>query len=218
MPAPRPRALEIVCDESGFAGGNLVGPGHSPVFAHASLVIDADRAASLIDQLRAHGRPRPGEFKAARLMQPRGAAAARWLLSQPEVTPGRALVHLIDTRFFVLARTVDVLLGDQPVRGIDVPGQAPDARRAALALYRASRKSGEEERWDHFLIAAANLLRTNSRWLPPDPLDRFAAAIDGCRPPSQTPRPPPCWSGWTLLAPGRSRPEPDSNATVAPRR
>ena len=178
-PSPPPATLEIVCDESGFAGGNLVGPGHSPVFAHASLTIGAERAATLVAALRAHGRPRPGEFKAARLMQPQQAAAAGWLLSQPEMTADRALVHLIDTRFFVLARTVDVLLGDRPVGGIDSPGATPELRRAAVALYRASRRSGEEGRWDRFLIAAANLLRTNNRWLPPDPLPRFAAAVEG---------------------------------------
>ena len=142
-----PATLEIVCDESGFAGGNLVGPGHSPVFAHASLTIGAERAASLIDALRAHGRPGPGEFKAARLTQAQQAAAAAWLLSQSELTADRALVHLIDTRFFVLARTVDVLLGDQPVAGIDSPGATPELRpsgRGALPRLSAvpARRSG----------------------------------------------------------------------------
>ena len=64
---PLPAPLEIVCDESGFAGGNLAGPGHSPVFAHASIAIGAERAASLIAELRADGRSGSGEFKAAQL-------------------------------------------------------------------------------------------------------------------------------------------------------
>ncbi len=46
-----PATLEIVCDESGFAGGNLVGPGHSRVFAHASLTLDVERAATLVAAL-----------------------------------------------------------------------------------------------------------------------------------------------------------------------
>ena len=37
MPLPH---IEIACDESGFSGGNLVGGGHSTVFAHASVRID----------------------------------------------------------------------------------------------------------------------------------------------------------------------------------
>ena len=179
VPSPPSATLEIVCDESGFAGGNLVGPGHSPVFAHASLTVSAERAATLIAALRTHSRPRPGEFKAARLTQSQQAAAATWLLSQSEMTADCALVHLTDTRFFVLARTVDVLLGDRPVSGIDSPGATPELRRAAVALYRASRRSREEGRWDRFLVAAANLLRTNNRWLPPDPLPRFAASVEG---------------------------------------
>jgi hypothetical protein len=176
--SPSSATLEIVCDESGFAGGNLVGPGHSPVFAHASLTIGAERAATLIAALRAHGRPGPGEFKTARLTPFQQAAAAAWL-SQSEMTADRALIHLTDTRLFVLARTVDVLLGDQPVGGIDTPGATPELRRAAVALYRASRQSREQGRWDRFLIAAANLLRTNNRWLPPDPLPRFAESVEG---------------------------------------
>jgi hypothetical protein len=170
--------LEIVCDESGFAGGNLVGRGHSPVFAHASLTIGVKRAATLIAKLRAHGRPGSGEFKAARLTPSQQAGAASWL-SQLAMTADRALVHLTDTRFFVLARTVDVLLGDQPVRGIDTPGATPELRQAAVALYQASRQSHDEGPWDRFLIAAANLLRTNNRWLPPDPLPRFAESVEG---------------------------------------
>jgi hypothetical protein len=178
MSPARPATLEIVCDESGFAGGNLVGPGHSPVFAHASLTVTIERAATLIAALRSRGRPGLGEFKAARLNQSRHADVVSWLLTQPELTAGRALVHLTDTRFFVLARTVDVLLGDQPVTGIDLPGATPELRRTAVTLYRASQRCGDPESWDTFLVAAANLLRTNSRWLPPDPLPRFAASVE----------------------------------------
>ena len=175
----RPLAtLEIVCDESGFAGGNLVGPGHSPVFTHASIAIEPDRAADLVSELRVRARRGPGELKAARLTPLRGAEAATWLLDQPEMTADRALVHLTDTRFFVLARTVDVLLGDQRVVGIDSPGENPELRPAAVALYRASRRSPEERRWNRFLVAAANLLRTNNRWLPPDPLPRFRESVE----------------------------------------
>ena len=36
---------EVACDESGFAGGNLVGPGHSTVFVHASVRLDPGVAA-----------------------------------------------------------------------------------------------------------------------------------------------------------------------------
>jgi hypothetical protein len=45
--------LEIACDESGFSGGNLVGRGHSPMFAHASIRIDGpliDHESVWVDQ------------------------------------------------------------------------------------------------------------------------------------------------------------------------
>jgi hypothetical protein len=178
VPSPPSATLAIVCDESGFAGGNLVGPGHSPVFAHASLTVGAERAATLVAALRTYSRPRPGEFKAARLTRPEQADAATWLLSQSELTADHASVHLTDTRFFVLARTVDVLLGDRAITGIDVLGAMSELRRAAVALYRASRRSCDQARWDSFLVAAANLLRTRNRWLPPDPVPRFAGAVE----------------------------------------
>ena len=44
--------IEIACDESGFSGGNLVGGGHSPVFAHASVRIESEAADELIQHLR----------------------------------------------------------------------------------------------------------------------------------------------------------------------
>ena len=182
-------ALEIVCDESGFAGGNLVGPGHSPVFAHASIAIGPQRAADLISALRLRARRGPGELKAARLTPLREADATAWLLNQPDLAAGRARVHLTDTRLFVLARTVDVLLTERPVVGIDVPGDDPELRELAVALHRALARSRSTREWHRFLVAAANLLRTKRRWLAADPLPGFAAAVEALLTAERDPQP-----------------------------
>src|SRR5215217_7242071 len=61
---PVVRHIEIACDESGFSGGNLVGGGHSPVFAHASTRIEPEPAARLIKHLRCEiGARGTGEYK-----------------------------------------------------------------------------------------------------------------------------------------------------------
>jgi len=56
--------IEIACDESGFSGGNLVGGGHSPVFAHASVRIELEAARELVQHLRREiGARGDGEYK-----------------------------------------------------------------------------------------------------------------------------------------------------------
>ena len=92
---------------------------------------------------------------------------------------GNAHVHLTDTRFFVLARMVDVLLGGRTVRGIACPGRDRRTRPMALALYRSGEKSYGPSPWQEFLTLSANLFRTNNRWLPKAPVPMFYAAVDG---------------------------------------
>jgi hypothetical protein len=171
--------LEIACDESGFSGGNLVGRGHSPVFAHASIRIDSDAASQLVQQLRHEiGARGVGEYKSAEILRPRRRPIVLWLLGASSPIHGNAHVHLTDTRFFVLARLVDVLLGGQPVRGIDCPGRNRRTRPMALALYRSGEQSYGPSRWQEFLTLSANLFRINNRWLPKAPIETFYTAVD----------------------------------------
>jgi hypothetical protein len=172
--------LEIACDESGFSGGNLVGRGHSPVFAHASIRIDSDTASQLVQQLRDEiGARGEGEYKSAEILRPRRRPIVLWLLGPSSPIYGNAHVHLTDTRFFVLARMVDVLLGGRTVRGIACPGRDRRTRPMALALYRSGEQSYGPSRWQEFLTLSANLFRTNNRWLPKAPIPMFYAAVDG---------------------------------------
>jgi hypothetical protein len=170
--------IEIACDESGFSGGNLVGE-QNAVFAHASVLIEPGDARNLVDsllrQIGAHGR---GEYKAAELLRSRHRPVLLWLLGPTSPIRGNACVHLTDTRFFVLARVVDVLLGGESVEGTACPGQNPRTRRMAITLYRSGEPNYGTHRWQEFLRLAANLLRTNKRWLPKTPIPMFYAAVE----------------------------------------
>ena len=170
--------IEIACDESGFTGGNLVG-GQNQVFAHASVRIEPDDARELVDsllqQIRSHG---SGEYKAAELLRSRHRPVLKWLLDPSSPIRGNAYVHLTDTRFFVLARLLDVLLGADTVPGTSCPGENPDTRELAITLYRSGKKNYGPHRWQEFLTLAANLFRINNRWLPKTPIPLFYAAVD----------------------------------------
>jgi Protein of unknown function (DUF3800) len=181
------RHIEIVCDESGFSGGNLVGVGHSPVFAHASICIESQTGAQLVQQLRQEiGARGSGEYKSPEIMRPRRRPVLLWLLGPTSPIYGNAYVHLTDTRFFVLARLLDVLLGGQPVSGITSPGRNARTRPMALALYKLGEHSYGTPRWQEFLKLSANLFRTNNRWLPKTPVQSFYAAVDSLAEASET--------------------------------
>jgi hypothetical protein len=173
------RVLEIACDESGFSGGNLVGAGNSPVFAHASTSLGVDVASELVHQVHRAIGAKGGEYKSAELMRPRHRATLRSLLGPASPLPGASHVHLIDTRFFALARIIDVLLGGRPVAGPESPGTEPRLRAMALTLYRSGEQAYGIECWHEFLTRGANVVRTNNRWLPKNPIELFYATLDG---------------------------------------
>jgi hypothetical protein len=181
------RHIEIACDESGFSGGNLVG-GQNTVFAHASVRIESPDARKLVDsllrQIGAHG---SGEYKAAELLRARHRQVLLWLLGPSSPIQGNACVHLTDTRFFVLARVVDVLLSGEPVQATACPGQHARTRPMAITLCRSGEPTYGAHRWQEFLTLAANLFRTNNRWLPKTPIPLFYAAVEEMARVSTTP-------------------------------
>jgi hypothetical protein len=170
--------LEIACDESGFSGGSLISE-QNPVFAHASVRFESGDARKLVNNLlRQIGARGSGEYKAAELLRARRRPVLLWLLGPTSPISGNAWVHLTDTRFFVLARVVDVLLGAAPVQATACPGQNARTRPMAITLYRSGEPIYGAHRWREFLWLAANLLRTNNRWLPKTPIPLFYAAVE----------------------------------------
>jgi hypothetical protein len=161
---PEDRAVEIACDESGFSGGSLVG-GHTTVFTHASVRIEAAAAARLVDRVRALTGGRAAEVKAVRLRRPHDRAVLEELLA---AAAPHLRLHLTDTTLFVLARLADLVVHGTTVAGTDSPGRDARSRTLALRLYAAHPTTD-------FLTRAGNLVRTHNRWLPKDPVAAFYA-------------------------------------------
>jgi hypothetical protein len=160
-----PALLEIACDESGSEGENLVG-GQTDVFTHASVALSTESAAECV--LRTHDRigSPVQEYKANHLLRVKHRAVLEWLLEPSGPIHGNAHVQLIDKTFFLIRRVVDLVAGD--------PGHA-------ATLYRDGPRAFGAERWQAFLVAANNLLRTRNRrddGAEANPVDVFSRAVE----------------------------------------
>jgi hypothetical protein len=145
--------VEIACDESGFSGTNLL---HSstPVLAHASVDLRIDEAEALMKTLRSGFRVSPNELKSAQLLRgPRSAESREWFLAS---VTGRAHVQLLDKRFFLVTRVVELFLSEPVSAACVLPTE--ELRLAARTLCRARGSGGRD--WDELLDAALDLLRT----------------------------------------------------------
>ncbi|MFI5839296.1 hypothetical protein ACIA8K_06215 [Catenuloplanes sp. NPDC051500] len=106
--------VEIVCDESGYEGDRLVGS-TTALFAHASVLISEAEAATILAELRARIRSPATQYKANHLLRPRHRAVLEWFLGPDAPLRGRASVFVVDKTHYVLARVVELLLGDGPL-------------------------------------------------------------------------------------------------------
>jgi hypothetical protein len=148
--------VEIACDESGFSGSNLLDP-VTPVITHASVDLAVGEAVGLIAALRSRFGYAPDEIKSGRFLRgPRAGEALEWLLT---ALSGRAHVHLVDKKYFLVTRIVDLFLAE-PTYGAGTR-LTRDHWPAALSLYRAGRPAGAD--WDVFLAAFVELVRTKRR-------------------------------------------------------
>jgi hypothetical protein len=137
----------VACDESGYEGQKLIGT-TTDVFAHASVSLDVPSAGDCMSELRDRIRSPATEYKAGHLLREKHQAVLRWLLGSSGPLLGNAHVYLVDKEFFVVDRVVDALLDDAA---------------AAVTLYRDGRRAIGPGRWDAFLVAANDLLRTRPR-------------------------------------------------------
>ncbi|MFC7220213.1 hypothetical protein ACFQLX_18895 [Streptomyces polyrhachis] len=165
--------LEIVCDESGADGENLIG-GNTDVFAHAGVRMPLALAAEHLVHARELIRSPATQYKANHFLRSKHRDALVWLLSEEGPLYGRAHVHLTDKVYFALLRLTELLLP-----GEDGAGRADAAR----LLYRAGR-SGDVEptRWRDFLRATGDLMRVRTQ--EESPVDAFYARLAALRTPA----------------------------------
>jgi hypothetical protein len=139
--------------------------------------LDVAVAGELVRDLRARIGAETVELKAGQLLRPRHRPVIGWLLS-PTSPLNNAQVHLTDTTFFVLARLVDLLIGQEEVRATASPGGDHRSREMAVTLYEEGPRTYGRVLGQRFLTLAANLMRTNNRWLPKNPVGSFFDLVE----------------------------------------
>ena len=131
--------------------------GRTQVFAHASVRIESGDARSWSIAYCGKSALTAAESTKQPNSEARHRQVLLWLLGPSSPIRGNACVHLTDTRFFVLARVVDVLLSGEPVQATACPGQYARTRPMAITLYRSGEPTYRAHRWQEFLTLAANL-------------------------------------------------------------
>ncbi|MFC7584960.1 hypothetical protein ACFQYP_15380 [Nonomuraea antimicrobica] len=125
------QTLEIACDESGAEGEKLVG-GNSDVFAHASVLMDAETATACVAELRERAPTPATEYRASHVLRGKHRAALLWLLGPEGPVLGKVRVFLTDKLFYVAGKVTGLLEDDHAPRlGLD-----PHAAATAAVLYR----------------------------------------------------------------------------------
>jgi len=155
--------VEVACDESGSDGENLT-RGNTDVFAHASVRLSVEAAAEDVQEIRDRIRSPAEVYKANHLLREKHRPVLEWLLGPSGPVYGRAYVHLTDKSFLVVDRVVDLLIGD--------------AGASAVVLYREGPRAYGRERWQEFLNACNDLMRTRYNGEVGTPVDSFFHIVD----------------------------------------
>jgi Protein of unknown function (DUF3800) len=151
--------IEIACDESGFSGTNLLDP-NTQVFTHASVQLSAESARRCVEAVRARFPYSATEYKSNQLLRIEQRPVLEWFLGPAGPIYGRAHVHLTDKTFFVVARVIDLLIGEHTYAASTSLDQDNRSKEMALALYREGPGVFGQARWRAFLEAFTALLRT----------------------------------------------------------
>ena len=164
--------VEVACDESGFSGSNLLDSA-TPVFTHASVDLDVDRASQLVEALASRASRSLAELKSGQLLRALPAGdSLDWFLQR---LSGHAHVFVVDKAYFLATRVVDLFLAEAGyAAGTRL---SSDLRPAAGALHRSGRQHPAEH--TAFLAAFADLVRIKRRQqVDRRVLDRFFRARD----------------------------------------
>ncbi|UPK76469.1 DUF3800 domain-containing protein [Nocardioidaceae bacterium SCSIO 66511] len=151
--------IEIACDESGWSGENLL-DGNTDVFAHASVRLKPEHAAWIVDEARRRIRSPATEYKANHLLRTKHRRVLEWFLSEDGPLSGSGSVYLVDKRYLVVRKLIELVTG-----GSD--GEVPDS--AATDLYRRGERTLGHDRWTRLLTDAQEQIRDVRH--PPGPAD-----------------------------------------------
>jgi hypothetical protein len=151
--------IEVACDESGFSGTNLLDP-KTQVFTHASVLLSAESAGCCVEAVRARFPYSATEYKSNQLLRIEQRPVLEWFLGPSGPIYGRAHVHLTDKTFFVVARVIDLLIGEHTYAASTSLDQDGRSKEMALALYREGPGVFGRGPWRAFLEAFTALLRT----------------------------------------------------------
>jgi hypothetical protein len=158
---PDHRLVEIACDESGAEGEKLI-DGNSSVFAHASVQVSMSIADDCVREMRDRIRSPARCYKAGDLARAKNRPTLIWLLDPSGPVYGRALVHLIEKKFFLLIKIVEVFTDDEAL--------TPEARQhddqkvtdMACTLYKDGSHAFGRGRWHSFLECFNDLMRART--------------------------------------------------------
>jgi hypothetical protein len=153
------RLIEVACDESGFSGTNLLDP-NTQVFTHASVHLSPESARRCVEAVRARFPYSATEYKSNQLLRIEQRPVLEWFLGPSGPICGRAHVHLTDKTFFVVARVIDLLIGEHTYAASTSLDQDGRSKEMALALYREGPGVVGQGPWLAFLKAFTALLRT----------------------------------------------------------
>ena len=130
---------------------------------------------SLLQQIGAHG---SGEYKAAELLRSRHRPVLKWLLGPSSPIRGMRTSTSPTPASSYLPACLMCCSEGRPCQGPPAQVENARTREMAITLYRSGEQNYGTHRWQEFLTLAANIFRTNNRWLPKTPVPLFYAAVD----------------------------------------
>jgi hypothetical protein len=179
-PASNSRLLEAACDESGYEGEKLIGA-TTDVFAHASVRLDIESAASCIQEARNRIRSPAMEYKANHLLRAKNRSVLKWLLAPSGPLHGNAHVYLIDKAFFVVSKVIDLFYGGVSHAARIGLYRDQRAKATAVNLYRDGPRTLGDERWEAFLASSNNFMRAKDRLDVTTSVDSFFRLVEVLR-------------------------------------
>jgi hypothetical protein len=176
----RDELVQIACDESGYKGAKLIGA-TTDVFAHASVLLDAESATRCMQELRNRIRSPATEYKANHLLREKHRSVLEWLLGPSGPLHNNAHVYLVDKAFLVAGKIIGLLHEDVSHLARTGLYQDQRARDMTVSLYRDGRRTFDRELWEAFLASSNNLMRAKDRLDVRTSVDSFFRTVDALR-------------------------------------